>query len=418
VVLAKGFAHGLRALTLWLAVVPVVTIPFLLGGASRLEAWLSLLINWTAIGWALAAGLLASSWSRTWLRSVLAAAVFAFIFLFLLGAAVSGVLVSVGLPFGGALNGIALLTDAGGDWPYYLGLILPSQLFWAAAEMTLLSLLAWTLVVSIAAARTRRAWQEEPPSARMRWVQRTFFTPVLWLSFFRPWMRRKLERNPIGWLEQRTWSGRVVVWGWLAVLISFYSAVLTDQIFFRSSDAIHYLLSWLLAGSMAVGAASSFRRERESGVLELLLVSPLKERQIISGRLRGLWGQFLPTIGLLLGMWIYLSTFWHGGDPRAILFFASTFFTIPILGLFFSLQARNFVSAFLATLLLGLLLPMFLPELLRFFPNFFRQTPLGFEWNIGPSPVAAIWQLLIAGLFYEQLYHRLKHRAFPLERKE
>ena len=34
IVVAKGLAHGLRAVTLWLAVLPVLTIPFLLGGVS------------------------------------------------------------------------------------------------------------------------------------------------------------------------------------------------------------------------------------------------------------------------------------------------------------------------------------------------------------------------------------------------
>ncbi len=38
VVVAKGLAHGLRAVTLGLAVVPVLTIPFLLGGVSWAEA--------------------------------------------------------------------------------------------------------------------------------------------------------------------------------------------------------------------------------------------------------------------------------------------------------------------------------------------------------------------------------------------
>src|SRR6267154_12327 len=32
IVVAKGLAHGLRALTLWIAVLPVVAIPFMLGG--------------------------------------------------------------------------------------------------------------------------------------------------------------------------------------------------------------------------------------------------------------------------------------------------------------------------------------------------------------------------------------------------
>src|SRR5436853_4524783 len=41
IVYAKGMAHGLRALTLWLAVLPVVTIPFLLGGVSWSDVLLS-----------------------------------------------------------------------------------------------------------------------------------------------------------------------------------------------------------------------------------------------------------------------------------------------------------------------------------------------------------------------------------------
>ena len=45
--------------------------------------------------------------------------------------------------------------------------------------------------------------------------------------------------------------------------------------------------------------------ERESGVLELLLVSPLGEKQIIAGRLSGLWGQFAPAAVLLLAIWAY-----------------------------------------------------------------------------------------------------------------
>jgi len=52
---------------------------------------------------------------------------------------------------------------------------------------------------------------------------------------------------------------------------------------------MHATLAWLVAGSMAASAAGSFRRERESGMLELLLVSPVGEQRIISGRLRGLW---------------------------------------------------------------------------------------------------------------------------------
>lgn len=87
IVVAKGLAHGLRALTLWLAVLPVVMIPILLGGVSWSEAVLSILVNFSAMCWALAAGLLGSAWSKAWLRALLRAAILAIAFLLSLGTA-------------------------------------------------------------------------------------------------------------------------------------------------------------------------------------------------------------------------------------------------------------------------------------------------------------------------------------------
>ena len=61
--------HGLRAVTLWLAALPVLMIPILLGGVGWNEGLMSVLVNFSAICWALAAGLLASSLAKTWLRA-------------------------------------------------------------------------------------------------------------------------------------------------------------------------------------------------------------------------------------------------------------------------------------------------------------------------------------------------------------
>src|SRR6516165_3038490 len=49
IVLAKCLAHSLRALTLWLAVLPLITVPILFGGVSGREAMLSCLVNATAL---------------------------------------------------------------------------------------------------------------------------------------------------------------------------------------------------------------------------------------------------------------------------------------------------------------------------------------------------------------------------------
>jgi len=284
--------------------------------------------------------------------------------------------------------------------------------------------------VVAAGAKTRSSWQEEPPSRRRVWLRQTFCTPVLWLSFFRWWMRRKLERNPIGWLEQRTWTGRLVTWGWFAVLISIYSTLLTYRGFVQDTNTLQEALAWLLAGSMAMSAAGSFRRERESGVLELLLVSPLSERRIISGRLRGLWGQFLPAFGLLVAVWVYLSSFppniylsnqylSNRSHPGEVFFFSVMFLTVPVFGLYFSLRCRNFLAAFLCTVAVGLLPPLvlsqgvFMVAYLIFPPAFLGSVP-ELRWHA----LAATFQCILAAVCWCGLYRRLKKRAFPLERTE
>ncbi|MGD0259215.1 MAG: ABC transporter permease [Verrucomicrobiota bacterium] len=427
IVVAKVLAQGLRAMTLGLAVLPVLTIPFLLGGVSWADAVRSVIVNANAMCWALAAGLLASAWNKAWLRALLWAGILAAAFFLILAAAVDWFLLQ-------ALNAIIqkrpgqfemnwdsvletgfLLANTLMDWPGWAPVSLGAPL----GKTTICSLVALVAAVLAAGAKTRRSWQEEPPSRRRVWLRQTFCTPVLWLSFFRWWMRRKVERNPIGWLEQRTWSGRLVTWGCFAVLISIYSTVLTDRYFFRDANHLQETLAWLLAGSMAMSAAGSFRRERESGVLELLLVSPLGEHRIISGRLRGLWGQFLPTAGLLLAVWPYFSSFLPGGsDAGAIVFFAVTFLSVPVFGLYFSLRCRNFLTAFLSTVAVGLLLPMVLSALFEWVRWAYANSNSRFSWEMRLCVSAAIYQAILASFCWHRLYRRLKKRAFPLERTE
>src|SRR5215472_6711939 len=72
VVVAKSIAQALRAITIWLAVVPVLALPFLLGGVSWSETLLSVMVNSSAICWGIAAGLVASAWSKARTRALLA----------------------------------------------------------------------------------------------------------------------------------------------------------------------------------------------------------------------------------------------------------------------------------------------------------------------------------------------------------
>jgi ABC-type transport system involved in cytochrome c biogenesis permease component len=291
------------------------------------------------------------------------------------------------------------------------------QLAIAAGEIAFSSFLMLAVSIYAAGGRISRIWREEPPSARSLWLQKTFTTPIFWVSFFKTWMLRKLERNPIGWLEQRTWTGRVITWGWFAVIISIYSAVLTDKNFFVGYQGIQAAVGWLLCGSLAVSAAGSFRRERESGMLELLLVSPVGEGEIVFGRLRGLWGQFFPAFATLLVIWYYFATLFSGGNEGFIPFYALCFLTLPVIGLYYSLRCRQFMTAFLSTLAVGLALPMIVPGLMRlvwwFYAGSANNGPL-FEY----SSYVSCLQLGLAAVCWNRLYHRLVNRSFPLHRGE
>src|SRR5258708_33338415 len=170
-------------------------------------------------------------------------------------------------------------------------------------------------------------------------MREKLFKPVVFRKQLRGWLRWQLQHNPIGWLEQRNWSGRLVVWSWLAIVTCVYSSLFTNlALYQRAFHSLQNILALLLAGSMAVTAAGSFRRERETGVLELILVSPLRERQIIIDRIWGLWAQFLPAITLLCAVWLYGATFLsEGNELPSVLGCLVTFATLPVVGLYFSL---------------------------------------------------------------------------------
>jgi ABC-type transport system involved in multi-copper enzyme maturation permease subunit len=436
IVVAKSVAQGLRAFTLWLAVLPVLAVPMLLGGVNWTEALVSMLVNFSAIALALAAGLLASSLSQSWTRVLVYAVALSLGFALVL-IAVHGLLVSLlmrSLPtilartylrrfelFLG--EGFWLAMGWGGAWPQMLrGLGPAAQMRWllACGGAALFSTVVLLLAIALAAARVRKVWREEPPSVRALWVEQQFCKPMFFLAVFQRWMRRKLERNPIGWLEQRSWSGRLVSWSWLGLVALCGCAAAGDPTV-EINWAIERVGVWFLPASMALSAAASFRRERETGVLELLLVSPLKENQLILGRLRGLWAQFLPASALLFAIWFYLAGVLRLYDADeelaggAFLFWFSSFWCLPIIGLYFSLRCRTALGAFLAALALGLAGPSLATGVLFGLWQIWFDFPIFYGWRFLPNGWAMLAQCLLALLCWRRLYARLKQRSFQLQ---
>jgi ABC-type transport system involved in cytochrome c biogenesis permease component len=402
---------------------------------------LSVVINSSAMCLALAAGVLGSAWHKAWGGAILRAAILGLFFLLLMatvaGWGLASVLRSGRVSFWGSpvsaffelepskwdyifLTGIGFLANlSSGFAAFVFRTVTNGQLVWLSVIVITISLLGSLLTICLAGMKTGRVWQEPPPSPRQVWLEKAFCTPILWLSFFRAWMKRKLEKNPVGWLEQRTWSGRLLTWGWLAVIISLYSVMLTDPNFFRRSSVPQDLMASLLVLSMAITTAGSFRRERESGVLELLLVSPVGEHAIVWGRLRGLWGQFFPAVGLLLLVWIYLASLslTTGGDGGSILFYAGTFVSFPIIGLYFSLRCRAFMTALLSALAMTLVVPMVVAGIVTFWMathyGGVALTEIPFSLF---AAIGVLVQAATASHCWRRLQERLKTRSFPLDR--
>lgn len=450
IVLAKGMSQGLRAFTLWLAVLPVLTLPFIAGGVSWIEGLLSVLLSFGSICLAMGAGLLASTGSRVWLRAVTLAGCLGLLFFFgfamALGFLASGGGVSLPFSYGVPSTpwarlgfGLQLTLDSGTCWQNFLGAALPPWLVaagyvrpgarWGTNLPLLLnagivsgaSLIGLLLLIGLAAWNVGRVWREGAPSARQARMQQQLCRPLYFQNVFQRWMRWEMNHNPIGWLQHRTWSARLVAWIWVSVFACIYSSLLGNIWAFQENfEAIQTFLAWSLVVSVAIASASSFRHERETGVLELLVVSPVRERQIITGRLRGIWEQFLPSIFLLLSLWLFCASFLaRGRNPwPAVLLYGSTLVTLPVIGLYNSLARASFMGAFVGTLLLGVALPVFLGGM-DVFAGFLLQV-LGqipaFRSNSTPVHVIP-FQVAVSGICAWRLHRNLRLRSFALVRQ-
>jgi ABC-type transport system involved in multi-copper enzyme maturation permease subunit len=449
IVVGKCFVHMLRAASLFLTMAPWLMLPLLFGGVELRDLAMALLLNFTALLLAQAAGLLASTFPRDWLKSVILAELFAVCLLLMMlvvhGAVLSRA-ITAGIPPGlkpgtpafwnsrfSALYEFTGASYGGGIIAHTTGLLeisvnhsfadyinprwyygrFAAESIWQQIWTTLAGpcIRAWFLGVAgmvlgaalillaatwIGARRIEKSWRETPIDTSVSELREQYFTPRYGIHSFKRRLSRALSANPIGWLQQYSTSARLVKWGWCLFII------VVEIIFSGNSNDLYDAqagLGLLLLLGLTFSATASFREELETGAFELLLVTPLRERQIIVGRLRGLWQQFLPAMVVYGAGVIYLAVGWHDRShgPEAWQWLAKIiagFCTLPLIGLYFSVLRWNFFGAWLAACALGMV-----PALLgRMF---------GFGW--GSITMAQFMIALGAVLLLER---RLKNRAF------
>jgi ABC-type Na+ efflux pump permease subunit len=427
IVLGKILAQTLRALTLWLAVLPVLTLPFLFGGVTWADVASIFTIELCAGMMGLAAGILASSLTDN--RGL----AFSLAFL-LMAACVAGshqfqdwratiALLARPLPTGTMLsmpNGTVVVIDNGAvvvlqgstpTAPGVLGLapppVSPTVLVKNFAFAAILLLVQFRFAVW----RVERSWQDKVPAARREnWFQR------YWASHFDRWLarglRRTLEWNPIAWLQQYSWQARLTKWGLCFLFVALGCTVFIAGIRPSTISELLTTLLLILAAAYTFAGVNGLLEARKNGTLEVILVSPLSVNELIFGRAWGLWQQFLPSVLafhlIAFGPWTSAAD-WLWPNAYEI---TAVYLMLPIFATYSALHVKNLLLASALTWA-ALLLPSF-----AVWSLWNEVASLGLVSTPDDATSAAGWIVLAgnmgsAWLAYWLLHHGLLRRNYP-----
>lgn len=436
IVIAKGFVHALRTASLLLAAVPVLTMCLLIGGVSHMDILRMFFLDSTALLVALSTALMASSSGKQRTRVMAMALILSlgsgFLFIHIHHLALFGQTQDLANAWGAA-------TGAFGSWsqpsiPSRIWTVLPngftvqtatSRPFFGTipggtavtglrAVTTALAFFVGAILLLLfvlwSSARQLRAIAlADAPTQRQQWWLKRFCRPIIARGFLRSKMRRALNRNPIGWLQQYSWNARLTKWGWCLSVVVFQCLMLFNANWGQSYVLWEVFAAFCLLAGIAFTASNSFASERQSGALELILVTPLCVSQIIGGRLRGIVGQFLPGFLVWALIWLFCDPVRDIKGHLLILAITNSIVT-ALIGLYFSLRQMHFLAAWLATVCISFILTggFILAIWTEFGP--WRRYP---HRSIDEVFAAVLYAQIAAGVFaWILLYHRLARRAF------
>jgi ABC-type transport system involved in multi-copper enzyme maturation permease subunit len=300
VVAGKLLATCLRGFFPLLAFFPIVAVTLLMGGVTGAEFWKTSVALLNALFFSLAAGLFVSAVSRDSQRA-LAATLFLMLFFI----------------FGGPLadSTIALIARRGTQplfsvsSPGYLFRIAGGwgrTLFWPGLATT--QAIAW-LLFAFACLLIPRTWQQK--AGKSAAAAKTWFYD--W-KYGRRGRRTKLRNrllpiNPVLWLASRERWQLAGMWI-IALLATGVLALLVIETPNRAWMMLTYPVGLFML-LIYLGAASQssrfFVEARRSGLIELLLATPLSERKIVLGQWRALLRTFAIPVCIVLALQLISS---------------------------------------------------------------------------------------------------------------
>ncbi len=295
VVLGKLLAASLRALSGLLAIVPIFAVTWLMGGVTGVQLWKTSLALVNALFGSLAWGLLASALGRDSQR-VMGGTLGLLLLLVLGGPLVDTILASAHgrgfVPYASLISSGYAFVSAGawGHSPFWLSLALSHALGWAA--------------IALACLLVPRAWQERAKKKAGLAAGWAYHWKYGGFERRRRLRVKLLGLNPVLWLACRERWQAFGIW-----LITLILSVITIWALVQLPGQMWFgwtYLGWIFTMFLYLWAASQacrfFAEAKRSGLVELLLASPLDERAIVRGQWSGHLRMFGVPILLLLSI--------------------------------------------------------------------------------------------------------------------
>jgi ABC-type transport system involved in cytochrome c biogenesis permease component len=307
VVLGKLVANSLNGFYGLLAVIPLAALPLLMGGirGEQLVYVAVVLVNTMFLS--VAAGICASACCRSPRKAI------AFTLMIVL-------LLTLGVPALGMA--LAWKKQARVELEFFLSspifsYVAPQDfIFWRRDLLMFLQSIgvihgaAWLLIL-VACFVVPRSWQDRPAGVRRlrwreRWKQWSYGAEVERRAF----RTRLLDENSFFWLAARDRLKPTWVWGAMGLLLcgwvwgasEYRESWLTPPVFIMTA----FLINSMLKNWFASEATRQIGEERRAGSLELLLVTPLRLKDIILGQRLALQRQFFwpVLVTLVCEVWM------------------------------------------------------------------------------------------------------------------
>jgi hypothetical protein len=299
VVLGKLLAAALRGSYALLAVFPILAVTLVMGGVTGAQFWKTVLALVNALFFSLAAGMFVSAISRD-SQKALGATVLFLLLLVAGGPASDGTFAAVkqrGFDPVLSLTSPAYVFATAGAWG--------RNRFWIG--LFTCQIIAWALLGS-ACLLVPRTWQEKSrktATSKESWSYRLKYGGVN----RRARLRRKLiELNPVMWLACRERWQSAAIWTMAILVLGTFIALLVSDL---PPDV--WAVWSFVGGALALGfylwtasqACRFFVEARRSGLVELMLETPLTVKDIV----RGQWGALQRMFGLPVALFLCTQLF-------------------------------------------------------------------------------------------------------------